>query len=210
MKRLMQGFAMLLLALGLTGFVAASDVAPDALVKSVTDDVIKSLQGDKALQAGDRKRVESLVEAKVLPNFNFQRMTQMAMAREWRQATPAQQQQLIQEFRTLLVRTYSTALMTYRNQTVDVKPLKAAPTDTDVLVRTEIRESGRKPMQVDYALQKEAAGWKVYDVIVGGISLVTNYRDEFSQQVRSVGVDGLIKSLQAKNAGAAQETTVRK
>lgn len=188
----------------LAGFVLATGVgaqetAPDALVKDVTEEVLTIVRNDKDIQSGNTKKAIELVEAKVLPHFNFARMTQLAMARDWRQASPAQQKTLIDEFRTLLVRTYSKALTEYKKQTIEYKPLKAQPSDTDVKVRTEIKQAGGKPIQLDYYLEKKSEGWKVYDIEVGGISLVTNYREFFATEVRNGGIDGLIKSLQTKN-----------
>ncbi|MDP2811411.1 MAG: ABC transporter substrate-binding protein [Rhodocyclaceae bacterium] len=172
--------------------------APDVLVRSVTEEVLEIVRKDKDIQSGNTKKAIELVDAKVLPHFNFARMTALAMGKEWRQANPAQRQSLTDEFRTLLVRTYSKALTVYKKQTVDYRPLKMQPADTDVRVRTEIKQPGGKPIQLDYFLEKNA-GWKVYDIEVAGISLVTNYRDSFAQEISAGGIDGLIKSLQAKN-----------
>ena len=180
--------------------VLAQEVAPDVLVKTVTDEVLEIVRKDKDIQSGNTKKAIDLVEGKVLPNFNFTRMTQLAMARDWRQATPAQQKILTDEFHTLLVRTYAKALTEYKNQTVHYKPFTLKPGETDVRVRTEIRQSGAgKNIELDYWLEKSATGWKVYDIEVGGISIVTNYRESFASEVRNNGIDGLIKSLQAKN-----------
>ena len=188
--------------------VGAQEVAPDAMVKDVTEDVLTIVRNDKDIQSGNTKKAIELVEAKVLPHFNFARMTQLAMARDWRQTSPAQQKTLIDEFRTLLVRTYSKALTEYKKQTIEYKPLKMQPNDTDVKVRTEIKQAGGKPIQLDYYLEKQQ-GWKVYDIEVGGISLVTNYREFFATEVRNGGIDGLIKSLQTKNK-SGEATSVKK
>ena len=178
----------------------AQPMAPDALVKSVTDEVLDIIRNDKDIKAGSTRRAIELVEQKVLPHFNFTRMTQLALARDWRQANAAQQKTLTDEFRHLLVRTYSKALTEYKNQTIDFKPFASKAGETDVRVRTEIKQSGAgKNIELDYFLEKSAGGWKVYDIEVGGISLVTNYRDSFAAEVRNNGIDGLIKSLQAKN-----------
>lgn len=177
----------------------AEEVAPDAMVKNVTNEVLDIIRKDKDIQNGSTKKAIELVESKVLPHFNFQRMTALAVGRDWRQATPAQQKALADEFRTLLVRTYSNALTAYKSQSIDFKPLKAAPSDTEVTVRTEIRQPGAKPISLDYALEKSSGDWKVFDVIVAGVSLVTSYRDQFTQEVHNGGIDGLIKVLQAKN-----------
>ncbi len=173
--------------------------APDALVKSVTQDVLDVIKQDKDIQSGNTKKTIALVEQKVLPHFNFMRMTALAMGVNWRKATPEQQKLLVDEFKTLLVRTYSTALSAYRNQTIEFKPLRAQPSDTDVMVRSEVRQSGTEPVSIDYSMEKTAADWKVYDVAVGGVSLVTTYRDTFANEVRTGGIDGLIKSLSDKN-----------
>ena len=173
--------------------------APDALVQRVTDDVLDIIRKDKDILNGDTHKVIELVDKKVLPHFNFAHMTALALGKEWRKASPQQQQQLTAEFKTLLVRTYANALTGYKNQKVVYKPLKMSPTDTDVLVRTEVLHPGSKPVQLDYSLEKMDAGWKVYDVVVAGISLVTNYRDQFGQEVRNGGIDGLIASIANKN-----------
>lgn len=195
MKRLFALLAALLFAAS----AAATDIAPDVLVKNVTNEVLDIVRKDKDIQSGNTKKTLDLVEAKVLPHFNFQRMTQLALGREGRQATPDQFKVLVEEFRILLVRTYSKALTEYRDQEILFKPLKMNPADTDVRVRTEIRQSGGKPVPLDYYLEKNASGWKVYDLEVGGVSLVTNYRSTFAQEIQKGGIDGLIRSLQAKN-----------
>lgn len=184
----------------------AQDTTPDVLVKNVTSEVLTILRQDKDIQSGSQKRAVELVETKVLPHFNFSRMTALAVGRDWRQASPDQQKALTDEFRTLLVRTYSNALTAYKNQTVSYKPFRMQPADTDVTVRTQVIQPGSEPVSIDYSLEKGANGWKVYDVVVGGVSLVTNYRDSFAAEVRKNGIDGLIKSLQTKNSGL--ESTV--
>lgn len=182
----------------------ASELAPDVLVKNVTTEVLNTVRQDKDIQNGNSRKTLDLVETKILPHFNFQRMTLLAMGREGRQATPEQLKVLTDEFRNLLVRTYSKALTEFRNQEISFKPLKWAATDTDVKVRTEIKQSGGKPIALDYYLEKSPAGWKVYDVEVAGASLITNYRSSFGLEIQKNGVDGLIRSLQAKNkTGAA-------
>ena len=198
MKRLLS-LALPLLALFLATPTLAADEAPDQLVKRVTEEVLTVVRNDKDIQNGSTQKAIALVDAKVLPNFNFNRMTALAMGRDWRKASPEQKKVLVSEFRTLLVRTYSNALTTYKNQTIDFKPFKMEPADTEVLVRTQVNQPAGKPIQIDYSLEKLDDGWKVFDVIVAGVSLVTNYRDTFAQEVRAGGVDGLIKSLQAKN-----------
>lgn len=181
---------------------SSADLAPDQLVKNVTNEVLEIVRTDKDIQSGNSKRVIDLVEAKVLPHFNFTRMTQLATARDWRAATPAQQKTLTDEFQTLLVRTYSKALTEYKNQTIEFKASSIKPGDAEVKVRTQIIQSGAKPITLDYFLEKQSQGWKVYDIEVGGISLVTNYRESFASEVRKSGIDGLISSLQAKNRGS--------
>jgi phospholipid transport system substrate-binding protein len=179
--------------------VFAQEDTPDALIKKVTDDVLTIVRQDKDIQNGNTKKAIELVEVKVLPHFNFQRMTALAMGRDWSKATPEQKKHLSDEFRTLLVRTYSNALTGYKDQTIRYKPTKMQGGDTEVMVRTEVLQPGGKPIQLDYSLEKQSEGWKVYDVVVAGVSLVTNYRDTFNQEVRANGVDGLIQMLSTKN-----------
>ncbi|HTY98736.1 MAG TPA: ABC transporter substrate-binding protein [Rhodocyclaceae bacterium] len=201
MKRLLGLMASLFLVGGLPGPAAAqsADLAPDVLVKNVTNEVLDIVRKDKDIQNGNTKKAIDLVETKVLPYFNFNRMTALAVGKDWRQASPAQQKQLADEFHTLLVRTYSKALTEYRSQTISFKPLKAQAGDTDVTVRSQINQPGAKAIDLDYSLEKGDKGWKVYDIAVGGVSLVTNYRSEFAQQISQGGIDGLIKRLQTKN-----------
>jgi len=182
---------------------AFAQESPDALVKRVAEDVLATIRADKDIQAGNQAKIRQVMEAKLLPNFDFPRMTALAMGRNWRSATPEQQKQLTEEFRTLLVRTYSGALANYRDNTMDYKPLRMNPSDTEVVVRTEVKRAGQAPVQIDYGMEKTADGWKAYDVIVAGVSLVTTYRDEFNDTVKSSGVDGLIKVLENKNRGPA-------
>jgi phospholipid transport system substrate-binding protein len=182
------------------GVVAAEEApAPDVLVQHVTEDVLEIVRKDKDIQNGNSQKILELIDKKVLPHFNFTHMTALAVGKEWRKASPQQQQQLTVEFRTLLVRTYSNALVSYKNQKVNYKPFKMGAADTDVLVRTEMLQPGAKPVQIEYSLEKIDGAWKVYDVVVAGISLVTNYRDQFGQEIRANGVDGLIASIAAKN-----------
>lgn len=183
----------------LCGNAFGSDEAPDVMVKRVTDEVLSIVRTDKDIQNGNSKKATELVEAKVLPHFNFARMTSLAVGKDWNKATPEQKKRLAKEFETLLVRTYSNALTAYKSQTVVYKPLKMQPGDTDVLVRTEIRQPGQQAVQLDYGVEKQDGGWKVYDVVVAGISLVTNYRESFAAEVRAGGIDGLIATISAKN-----------
>lgn len=197
MKRL---FSMLAGAFLLAGTAFAADEAPDVMIKRVTDEVLEIVRTDKDIQNGNSKRAIELVETKVLPHFNFTRMTALAVGKDWNKASPEQKKRLAKEFETLLVRTYSNALTAYKNQKIIYKPLKMQPGDTDVLVRTEIRQPGQQAVQLDYGVEKQDNGaWKVYDVVVAGISLVTNYRDTFAQEVRNGGIDGLITTLAEKN-----------
>ena len=197
--RNLTGFFAFVLAIAGFGFAHAEEASPDALVKNVTNEVLEIIRKDKDIQSGNTRKAAELIEIKVLPNFDFSRMTMLAVGREWRNATPAQQKTLTDEFHTLLVRTYANALTSYKNQTIDFKPFKMAAGETDVIVRSEVKQAGAKPISIDYSLQKADAGWKVYDVIVGGVSLVTSYRDQFKQEIGTNGIDGLIKSLQTKN-----------
>lgn len=195
----MRLFAFVMLAFMAATGAQAQDVAPDALIKNVSTEVLTIVRQDKDIQSGNTKKTMDLVETKVLPHFNFNRMTALAVGRDWRTASPEQQKVLVNEFRTLLVRTYSNALTAYRDQTLDVKPLRMGANDTDVVVRSEVRQPGAKPVSIDYSLEKGPNGWKVYDVVVAGVSLVTTYRETFAAEVRTSGIDGLIKTLQAKN-----------
>lgn len=197
MKRGLLGFLASMVFFALP--VVANDMAPDVLVRSVTGEVLDIVRKDKDIQSGNTAKSIELVDAKVLPHFNFKHMTQLALGREARKATPEQLTVLAEEFKTLLVRTYAKALAEFRNQEVVYKPFKMESVETDVKVRTEIRQSGGKPVPMDYYLEKTPSGWKVYDVEVGGVSLVTNYRSSFAQETQANGIDGLIRSLQAKN-----------
>jgi len=178
---------------------AADITPPDALAKNVTEDVLAVLRADKDIQAGNTKKVVDLVETKVLPHFNFTRMTRLAVGANWRQASPEQQKRLTDEFRTLLVQTYAATLTAYRDQKVEFRPLRMQPSDTDVMVKTSINQASGKPVSVDYRMEKTDAGWKVYDVVVADLSLVQNYRGTFNSEVQKGGVDGLIKALADKN-----------
>ena len=176
--------------------------APDALIKEVSSDVLDSLKADKTIQTGDVKKVTALVDQKVMPYVDFQRMTSSAVGRYWRQATPDQQKRLQDEFKLLLVRTYSGALaQVSEEQTIELKPMRSAPTDPEVVVRTEIRGKG-DPIQLDYRLAKAGASWKIYDVNVLGVWLVENYRNSFAQEIGANGIDGLIGKLAERNKAA--------
>lgn len=198
--RVRAALGLLLLAVALP---TLAQEAPEALVKRVSQEALQIIKTDPNVQAGDQARIRDLIETKLTPHFDIDRMTALAAGRAYRSATPEQKKRLGEEFKTLLIRTYSSALRQYRDQTIDYKPLRADPAATDVVVRTEVIRPGQPPVQIDYSMGKTPDGWKAYDVVVGGVSLVTNYRDEFTQQVQSGGVDGLIKSLAAKNAGGS-------
>ena len=180
-------------------FAAAAQEAPDALVKRVTDEVLAIIKADKDLQAGNTQKVVSLAEQKVLPHFDFTRMTRLAVGKNWQQANDAQKESLTKEFRTMLVRTYSTSLSAYRNQTIEVKPLKIAAQDKEATVRTAVIQQGGPPIPIDYAMEKADSGWKVYDVVIDGASLVTTYRGSFNDQIQKGGIDGLVKTLADRN-----------
>ena len=192
------GTAMLLAQ---TPVTRADELPPDQLVKNVTLEVIELITKDKEIQAGDRAKLIQLIDAKVLPHFNFTAMTALALGQSWNKATPEQKKRLTEEFRTLLVRTYASALAAYAEQKFDFRPLRAKSTDTDVTVQVRVLQSGAQPVPIDYSMEKTASGWKVYDVMVGGVSLVANYRTEFNNVVRESGIDGLIKNLASKNRG---------
>lgn len=184
----------------LASLAQAQTPAPDVLVKTITDEVAAAIKKDKAIQSGDTAKAAELIEVKIVPHFDFTRMARIAMARNWRSASPEQQKEIAAEFKTLLVRTYSTALVNYKEEKIDYKPLRAKPEDDEVTVRSEVRPSGgTQPVSIDYEMEKTPSGWKVYDVKVGGVSLVTTYRDTFASEIRERGIDGLIKSLAAKN-----------
>jgi len=181
--------------------VRAADEAPDALVQRISGDVLDTIKADKSIKSGDIDKIMLLVDSKIMPNVNFQRMTASAVGPAWRQATPEQKKRLQEEFKTLLVRTYAGALDQVSNQTVSVRPFRGSPDDKDVLVRTEIRGGG-DPVQLDYRLEKtpgEGSGWKVYNLNVLGVWLVDTYRTQFAQQINSQGIDGLISALAARN-----------
>ena len=186
-------------------FVAAQE-SPDALVKKNTTEILAAIKADKDLAAGNQKKIEKLADEKILPLFNFVRMTQLAVGRNWKDASDAQKKSLIDEFRSLLVRTYSTSLTQYRNQTIDVKPTKMVASDTEVVVKTQVVQPGGQPIPIDYSMEKSGDSWKVYDVLIDGVSLVTNYRSSFNTEIQKSGIDGLIKSLVDRNSkNAAQK-----
>ena len=183
--------------------IAAAQESPDALVKRTADEILAIIKADKDIQNGNSAKVYELAEQKVLPHFDFERMTRLAVGRNWSQANDEQKQALVKEFRTLLVRTYSTSLSQYRNQTIDVKPTKLAPADKEATVRSAVVQQGGPPIPIDYTMEKVDSGWKVYDVVIDGASLVTTYRGTFNDQVQKGGIDGLVKSLQERNRSPA-------
>lgn len=191
--------ALMVLLFAASALPAFAQEAPDALVKRVSQEALQIIKTDPKVQAGDQARIRELIETKLAPHFDIDRMTALAAGRAYRSATPEQKKQLAEQFRTLLIRTYSTALNQYRDQTIDYKPLRADPGATDVTVRTEVIRPGQTPVTMDYSMTKTPEGWKAFDVIVGGVSLVTNYRDEFTREVQAGGVDGLIRALATKN-----------
>lgn len=200
MKPLIVFLAALLLSLNCFAQQDAAPLAPDALVKNVADDVLHNLRTDKDLQNGDVRKAMDLVETKILPYFDFESMTADTVGKaNWRGATAAQKQRLIGEFKMLLVRTYATSLSSYKSQTIRFKPLKLDPSDTTVLVKSEILQPGGQPVQADYLMEKGDKGWRVVDVRFAGISLAANYRTSFSQEISSGGVDGLIEYLVRRN-----------
>ena len=199
-RRSFAQFAAVLVSLALLALpqAFAADEAPDALIKRVSSEVLDKIKVDKSVQAGDMTKVIALVDSQIMPNVSFTRMTASAVGRNWRQATPEQQKKLQDEFKTLLIRTYSGALAQVKDQTVNIKPLRAAASDTEVVVRTEVLGRG-DPVQLDYRLEKTATGWKIYDINVLGVWLVETYRTQFAQEIRAKGIDGLIGALAERN-----------
>ena len=190
--------------------LALAQEAPDAMVKRVTDELLAIIKADKDLQAGNSRKIAEIAEAKVLPHFDFTRMTRLAVGRNWQQANDVQKESLVKEFRTLLVRTYSASLSAYRNQTIEVKPLKMAAADKEVTVRTAVIQPGGPSIPIDYAMEKGDGGWKVYDVVIDGASLVTTYRGSFNEQVQGGGIDGLVKTLAERNKAPAPAAPPKK
>ena len=193
------------LAIGFAASSASAQESPDALVRKNSNEILAAIKADKDLAAGNQKKIEKLADEKILPFFNFARMTQLAVGRNWRDASDAQKKSLTDEFRTLLVRTYTTSLTQFRNQTIDVKPTKMAAADTEVVVKTQVNQPGGQPIPIDYSMEKSGDSWKVYDVLIDGVSLVTNYRSSFNTEIQKSGIDGLIKSLSERNAKNASQ-----
>ncbi|WAC73248.1 ABC transporter substrate-binding protein [Roseateles sp. SL47] len=208
-KRLLLKLALSVAAVSPLSAFAADSSTPDQLIRQLSIETLDAVKGDKAIQGGDVNKIMELVDTKVMPHVDFQRITSSAVGRFWRQASPEQKQRLQDEFKTLLVRTYAGALTQVRDQTIALKPLRAAPEDTEVVVRTEIRGRG-DPIQLDYRLEKTAAGWKIYDVNVLGIWLADQYRNSFAQEINANGIDGLIKALAERNAAKPAASAPKK
>ena len=189
------------------GSANATLAAPDALVKNLSEDVLAAIRKDASLQSGDLARLNALVDEKVLPYVNFEKMTRLAVGRGWREATPEQRQALTREFRALLVRTYAGAVSAAKDYRIEMRPFRADPGETDVTVRTQAVPARGDPIQLDYRMEKTSAGWKIYDVNVLGIWLVENYRNTFAGEISRGGVDGLIKSLSERNKALASKPT---
>ena len=209
MKLMKQLLAIATIAFATAAQAAPATEAPDALVKRISQDVIDTAKADKGIQAGDINRVNALVETKILPYVDFQCMTSLAAGRHWRTATPDQQQRLSAEFRTLLVYTYSGALSQIKNETVDFKPLRASPDDTDVEVRSQVNVARGEPVLLNYRVAKSPAGWKIYDINVMGAWLVETYKSSFNSEISKGGIDGLIKTLADKNKALASRPAAK-
>jgi phospholipid transport system substrate-binding protein len=209
MKKISQLLAAFSLSLGLSFAMQAhaADEAPDQMVKRLSTEIIDAAKTDKDIQSGNRKRIDELVETKVLPYINFNRMTSLAVGKSWREATPDQQKQLITEFRSLLVHTYSGAISQIKDQRVEFKPLRAAADDTEVEVKSLVIQARGEPLQLSYRLEKTAAGWKIFDINVLGAWLVETYKGSFAAEISKSGVDGLIKTLVEKNQKLASSSS---
>lgn len=203
MKKLLGVFlTMLLSATLLAAGTARAEMTADELVKQTAEDVLATIKNDKDIQAGNQQKIFALAEEKILPNFDFDRVCRMVLGKNWKAATPEQQAAFQKEFRSLLLRTYATALGKYRNQVIEYKPLRAEPDAKNVSVKTQILQPGGQPIAVDYSLVKVEGGWKVYDIVIESVSLVTNYRSQFSNEIRTNGLDSLNKKLAEKNKAA--------
>lgn len=183
--------------------VVGQEMGPEELVKKITADVLESIKNDKQLAAGDRQKAIKLAEEKILPYVDFEEATRLAVGRSWAQATPEQKKKLVSEFRNMLVRTYSNAISAYEGQTMKVMPVRMKPGDTDVTVQNQFIRPGAQPVKIDYSMKKADKGWKIYDIVVEGVSLVLTYRSEFDAVVKQEGIDGLIKRLAQKNTAPA-------
>lgn len=180
----------------------AQEEAPDALMKRISNEVIGEIRSDKDIRAGDGAKIAALIDARIVPHFDFRRITRSAMGANWRRASPEQQDRLTREFKTLLVRSYSGALASYRGQLIEFRPLRAAPGGTEVTVKSRVRQPGTEPIAIEYDLARAGREWKVFDVRIAGMSLVANYRSAFAEEVRNSGVEGLIALLSRKNAAS--------
>lgn len=202
MKQLIAALSLLLAS----GFAFAAE-APDELVKRTADDVLAVVKSDKDIQAGNQEKIFKLAEEKILPNFNFDKVSRLVLGKNWTKATPEQKAAFQNEFKTLLLRTYATALSKYKNQVIEYKPLRLPEGSTSATVKTSIVQQGGQPIAVDYSLDKGADSWKVYDIVIEGVSLVTNYRSQFAQEIRQNGLDSLIKKLAEKNGTATAKAS---
>jgi phospholipid transport system substrate-binding protein len=203
-------FRFLLVFFFLSTPVFAQDTGPEDLVKKITQDVLDTIKSDKQLAAGDRQKAIKLAEEKILPHVDFEEATRLAVGRGWKEASPEQKKKLVGEFRNMLVRTYSNAISAYEGQTMKVMPVRMKPGDTDATVHNQFIRPGAKPVLVDYSMRKTEKGWKIYDIVVEGVSLVLTYRSEFDAVVKQDGIDGLIKRLSQKNTPAAVGGTAAK
>jgi len=176
-------------------------LGPDELVKKTAEDVLFAIKADEEIQKGDKEKIYQLAEEKILPNFDFERVARLVLGRAWRSASDEQKKRFIVEFRTLLLKTYAVALSKYKDQTIEFKPTRMSDTDEIVIVKSEISQSGGQPIRVNYALSKNSGKWLVFDIVIEGVSLVTNYRSQFSSEIRRNGMDTLIKKLSKKNKG---------
>lgn len=195
-------FLPFLLEVSFAGSAFAQELKPDELVKKVTDEVLEAVKSDKALAAGDKQKALKLAEEKILPHVDFEEATRLAVGRAWRTASPQQKKQLVDAFRSMLVRTYSNAITAYQGQTMKVMPLHMKAGETDVTVRNQFLKPGGQPVQLDYQMHKTDGGWKIYDIVVEGVSLVLTYRSEFAAVVKQQGIDGLIRRMAEKSAPA--------
>jgi phospholipid transport system substrate-binding protein len=184
-------------------FSEAQQLGPEELVKKITDDVLSAIKSDKELASGNREKALKLAEEKILPHVDFEEATRLAVGRSWNQASPEQKKRLVEEFRRMLVRTYSSAISAYEGQTMKVQPVRMKPGDKEATVRNQYIRPGGKPVQIDYSMHQTDGGWKIYDIVVEGVSLVLTYRSEFDAVVKQEGIDGLIKRIAAKSSPAA-------
>jgi phospholipid transport system substrate-binding protein len=206
LKQVLTGLSLLIALIGFSNVSYAE--APDELVKRTAEDVLTIVKTDKDIQAGDQQKIFALAEEKILPNFNFDRVSRLVLGKNWSRATPDQKTAFQKEFKTLLLRTYATALSKYKNQTIDYKPFKLMDGASTATVKTAIQQQGGQPIGVDYSLEKQVdSSWKVYDIIIEGVSLVTNYRGQFTQEIRQNGLDSLVKKLADKNKMALAKSS---